>query len=197
MPFDPIRSAIRQHPGLGQAEPPPAPKQAAVALVMRPASHGGLPDLLMIKRAEAKGDPWSGHMAFPGGRREAVDSDLLHTARRETLEELGLNLDQADPLGPLNPIVTPKLLPRPTMVVRPYAFGLQHVPPLQPNREVASTHWFNLARLLDGEGRATFPYTWKSAPIQLPCVRLDGCFIWGLSLRVIDDLLHRVRQQDP
>ena len=65
--------------------------QAAVSVVIR--GRGEL-DFLLIKRARSERDPWSGHMALPGGRRDDSDGDLLHTARRETLEETGVDLDR-------------------------------------------------------------------------------------------------------
>ena len=64
----------------------PSGGRAAVALVLR--ENAGDPEILLIRRAERKGDPWSGHMAFPGGREDARDESLLETALRETREEL-------------------------------------------------------------------------------------------------------------
>ncbi|MCB9761239.1 MAG: CoA pyrophosphatase [Alphaproteobacteria bacterium] len=194
MPFDPIRRAIAAHPHapLRQEDV----REAAVALVLRPTAAGGLPELLMIKRAEHPGDPWSGHMAFPGGRRDPEDADPLATALRETREELGLDLSGATRLGPLSPIRTPRVRTHiPALRVYSYTFGLPELPPLYPNDEVDSVHWFGVDRLLSNEGRATFPYTWRGEPLTMPCVRLDGCFIWGLSLRMIDDLLARMRRE--
>ena len=68
--------------------------EAAVALILLPTSDGDL-EALFIKRAEVEGDPWSGQMAFPGGRRDPVDDDLLATAARATLEETGIDLARA------------------------------------------------------------------------------------------------------
>ena len=84
------------------ADPAPLPGgtvDAAVALILR-----ALPDdleLLLIKRARDPRDPWSGHMALPGGRRDAADPDLASTAVRETLEETGVELTRDPPTTPL------------------------------------------------------------------------------------------------
>ena len=51
-------------------------------LVLAAGGFDGEPELLMIKRAEAEGDPWSGHIACPGGRMEPGDRDLAVTAVR-------------------------------------------------------------------------------------------------------------------
>ncbi len=168
---------------------PPPRGRAAVAVVLRP-RPAQWPEMLMIKRSEHEGDPWSGHMAFPGGRQDPEDPSLIATAVRETREELALDLAPAQRLGALAPVYSPRVAP---LRVDAWTFWLDRVPPLDPNEEVASTHWFGLDRLLLYEGRATFPFTWKGQKIAMPCYRLDGCFIWGMSLRLIDDLLDRLR----
>jgi 8-oxo-dGTP pyrophosphatase MutT (NUDIX family) len=95
--------------------------QASVALVLR--AREPL-DLLLIKRAKSERDPWSGHMALPGGRRDESDGDLLRTAVRETLEETGLDLQRAGkPLGRLDDGApsSPRL---PELTITPYVFGV-------------------------------------------------------------------------
>jgi ADP-ribose pyrophosphatase YjhB (NUDIX family) len=64
--------------------------RAAVALVIAP--DGDDLAALLIERAQHPLDPWSGHMAFPGGRHDAADPSLERTAIRETLEEVGIDL---------------------------------------------------------------------------------------------------------
>ena len=76
----------------------PSTRQAAVAIILRERVREGVrsgtnvTDLLFIRRAEKNGDPWSGHMAFPGGHIESSDTSLLDAAIRETREEIGLDL---------------------------------------------------------------------------------------------------------
>lgn len=174
---------------------PEVPRRASVAVVVYPAPGQPWPELLMIRRSDKAGDPWSGHMAFPGGRADPQDPDLLHTAMRESQEELGLDLRGAQVLGSLDAMHTPTFRTSPQLAVQPWVFALPALPPLRPNGEVASVHTFNLGRLLAREGRGEFPYTWQGQALQLPCVTLDGCFIWGLSLRVIDDLIERLEAE--
>ena len=75
--------------------------RAAVAVVLR-AGEDRRPEVLFIKRAQHPGDPWSGHMAFPGGRIDLTDATIQSAAERETLEEVGLSLDAAESLGRLD-----------------------------------------------------------------------------------------------
>lgn len=159
--------------------------RAAVAM----AFHDG--HMLMIKRSEREGDPWSGHMAFPGGKEEDQDAGPVETATREAHEELRLELVGASLLGEVTPLRTPFKAKGKVHYVHGYVFDLPEAPGLVPNGEVQSTHWFELDRLLRGEGRGSFE--WRGW--EMPSVTLDGCFIWGMSLRMIDDLLDRIRAE--
>src|SRR5213596_3679172 len=81
---------LDKRPGL-TIQPQGPTRFAAILLLLRMGEHGD-PELLMIKRADAEGDPWSGHIACPGGRMEPGDHDLEQTAIRETWEETGVDL---------------------------------------------------------------------------------------------------------
>ena len=65
-----IHAVLRDHQPQ-QVTPKASTRQAAVAIVMREHTDG--PQLLFIKRADKEGDPWSGHMAFPGGLMDRGD----------------------------------------------------------------------------------------------------------------------------
>jgi len=160
---------------------------AAVAVLIRP--NG---DILFIQRAEHEDDPWSGHMALPGGRIDPEDSDSEAAARREVLEEVGVDVSTAFLLGSLDQVASPDLAPR--VCVTPYVFSLAEDPEISmDSREVAAVHWFALSRFLAGEGRGEFPYTYRGQDYELPRVDLDGRRIWGMTLRIVDDLLARLQ----
>ena len=128
MAFELISRALRgtTRPPLPELGPV---RRAAVALVFRD-SPGRWPQLLMIKRADRPGDPWSGHMAFPGGRVEQDENDA-QAAIRESEEELGLRLEGAHRLGTLRPVIGPRLRKdKPTVHVQPFVFWVQGSPPL-------------------------------------------------------------------
>ena len=160
--------------------------QAAVAVVIRPNL-----DVLFIRRAVHEGDPWSGHMALPGGRRDPSDPSLDAVARRETREEVGVDLRTATRLGRLDDLASPGRTPG--MVVSPFVYTLDADPQVTIDpAEVAAHYWFNLQRLVDGEGRSTFRYIHEGRPVDLPCVDLDGQRIWGITLGIVDDLVGRL-----
>ena len=163
----------------------PTGREASVAAVVLPTL-----ELLFIRRAEHPGDPWSGHVAFPGGKQEPSDPSARAAAIRETHEEVGLDLSTATFLGALDEIATFNQLPR--MVIRPFVFFLDAPPRLAPNEEVRSTHPLAISRLLAGEGRGEFTLKWGGRDVQLPCVDFDGVRLWGLTLQVVDGLLHRI-----
>ncbi len=169
---------------------PPGATRAAVAVVMGP-DH----DLLFIHRAVREGDVWSGHMAFPGGREEPHDATLLATAVRETAEELGLDLSDARCLGALSALHSPRNTPGHQLQVVPWVFEVANWPELRPNAEVASVVRFPFSRFLSREARGTFHYNWQGADIELPCVRLDGTLLWGMTLRMVDELIERVEAE--
>jgi 8-oxo-dGTP pyrophosphatase MutT (NUDIX family) len=162
--------------------------RAAVALVLRDVAEGGL-ELLFILRAEHEKDPWSGHVGFPGGRAEPGDPGLEATAVRETLEETGLDLARdGKPLGALDE-VRALARGRPVdLVIAPFVFRLRRRLEGVPNHEVVSLHWLPLDRLLSAEARSTLPYPHEGAVLDLPCLRVDGLVIWGLTHRMFESL---------
>ena len=162
--------------------------RAAVALVFRDGAQGGL-ELLFIRRAEHERDPWSGHMGFPGGRREPGDPDLEATAVRETLEETSLDLaGDGERLGALDEV---KALARGRpvdLVIAPFVFRLRRRLDGAASHEVVSLHWLPLERLLAPGTRSTLQYQYEETVLELPCLRIDGLVIWGLTHRMFESL---------
>lgn len=163
-------------------------KRAAVAMILREVA--GKAEILMIKRAEHPGDPWSGHMAFPGGRMERSDRHGLDVARRETAEEIGLQLREQEPcIGRLSEIMTHFQLRRRAMVVSPFVFRLDREVEFTPNYEVSEVVWVPLSFLMDPNNRERMVWLRGKVEIPLPCYMYQGRRIWGLSLMMLGELL--------
>jgi 8-oxo-dGTP pyrophosphatase MutT (NUDIX family) len=159
-------------------------REAAVALLLLPD-----PDrILLIRRALREGDPWSGQIALPGGRREPGDADLLHTAIRETFEETGVTLPAArlaatlDDLAPTTPVLPP-------IVVRPFAFHLDHEPAIMVNAEVAEAVWVPLTQLSDPAIRRPAELTVAGAQRVVTGYHLPAGLLWGMTERILAPVL--------
>lgn len=180
---------------LGASADPAGPldsttKWAAVAVIVAPEPEA----VLLIRRAERAGDPWSGHIGLPGGRLDPADPDLQHTALRETFEEVGWQLDPSQSLGTL-PDVWPRTpLPR-IIVVRPYVFAADHRPDLVLSDEVAEAFWVPIDQLRD-------PAIYRETMIDLrgerrgfPAFHIGEHVVWGLTERILTPLLSLVSGQ--
>lgn len=174
---------------------PAAETQAAVAAILRERDPAQGAEVLLIRRAERQGDPWSGHMAFPGGRREPGDADLLATALRETREEIGLDLRVgAQLLGRLDDLEARSRGRRLGMPITPFVFELQGDPPLALEAgEVAEALWTPLLPLFRGEARATYPYELGELRLELPGYRVGDRVVWGLTYQMLETLFQLVR----
>ena len=165
---------------------------AAVAVVLRPRDDST--EVLLIERAESKGDPWSGHMALPGGRHEARDRTLLETAVRETFEETAIELNSCGrALGRLE-VVEPESVHLARLSVLPLVFAVPAGTVAgQPSPEVAHTFWTPLDRLLDPRNQSAYHRRAAGGTLSFPAIALEGRLVWGLTRRILNDLLARLR----
>ncbi len=176
-----IRKHVSQHdPTL--AEPGGEVAEAAVAVILHEPPGGG-PELLFIERAVREGDPWSGQMAFPGGRREASDPHLEYTASRETLEEVGVELGA--PIGRLDDFSGSRAARPTAILVAPYVYEVAERPELTPNREVNSTVWVPLAWILSPESAVQYQFQREEYGGTFPAVRYGRYTVWGLTYRIL------------
>lgn len=179
-----------------EAPPEPLPsKRAAVAISLRSGASG--PEILMIQRAVREGDPWSGHMGFPGGRKDASDVTDLACAKRETLEEIGFDLDAHGHLVcQLSDVNTGWRADRPEMLVAPFIFSVDTVPTFELNHEVDDTVWVPLSFLLNDENRGRHQWDWRGEVLESDAFVYKGHLIWGLSLIMIDELLEIIANRE-
>ncbi len=170
--------------------------RAGVAAVVRGVADGV--EALFIHRAEHPDDPWSGHMAFPGGRMDPGDADPLAAAVRETREELALDLEQHGRLmGRLSDVpAVGRGRPLP-LVIEPYVFELFGEPALVPNHEVEAVVWVPIAFLLDRSNRSTVGWRHGGMTIPLPCYEFEGHVIWGLTFGMVDELVGLLEGGEP
>jgi 8-oxo-dGTP pyrophosphatase MutT (NUDIX family) len=167
--------------------PAEAARHAAVAMVLR--QRAGRPEVLFIERAERPGDPWSGHMAFPGGRVGPGDASPRYTAERETAEEVGVALADAELLGQLDDQEGRQGGRAANLVISAYVYHLEKPPPLRPNHEVREAFWFPVPDLVD-PGRQV-DYTWALVPgaPRYPGIRVGDPrrhVVWGLTYRFLE-----------
>jgi len=187
MTIDTIQERLAEHQpvvvdGTGYAH-------AAVAIVLREGDSG--PEFIVIHRAHRRGDPWSGHMALPGGRAQRGDPDLFATAVRETREEVGVDLDRCGRLlGHLDDLRAIGRGRPLDLVIRPFVSAVHGPVTLTPNtREVQSAFWVPLASLRRHEARGTYRHTMHGQQIEHPAFVYDGHTIWGLTHRILTGFL--------
>jgi 8-oxo-dGTP pyrophosphatase MutT (NUDIX family) len=166
-------------------------KQAAVTLILRESS--GTTEALIIKRAEFEGDPWSGHLALPGGRAEAQDDDLLATAARETREEIGVELLDKDGsrelfIGQL-PLIAPRNPGLPKIEITPLVALAPPNLAMQLSDEVESAFWVSINQLKREGASATYFLRYQDLIIKRPAYLTESGLIWGITERILTSFL--------
>lgn len=163
-------------------------RRAAVALILRPAiSEEDSPEALFVRRAEVPGDPWSGHVALPGGRMDPDDADLRDTARRETREETALELRREDILGRLHDL-HPRSRHLPSICVTPFVAWLPGRSEVRVNHELTGYLWVPVPVLSDPAHRFTYVRPEPSRR-EFPAIDYGGDVIWGLTFGILEDFL--------
>jgi 8-oxo-dGTP pyrophosphatase MutT (NUDIX family) len=185
-----LAAALRLHPGVA-AQPEEPVRYAAVLLALRLGDHGE-PELLMIKRAEAEGDPWSGHIACPGGRMEPGDHDLEQTAIRETWEETGIDIArEGEILGTLDDVY-PRTPTLPPLVIRPFVGVVRSDVRIIASPEVAEAFWVPLPALRERASWGMGLVRVRDQEEMRPTFRHGPYTVWGLTERVLRQFLERL-----
>jgi 8-oxo-dGTP pyrophosphatase MutT (NUDIX family) len=191
-----ISSRLARLAGPPDPPPPLEGRHAAVAAVLREPAPGEGVELLLIKRAEHPDDPWSGHMALPGGRHDEGDRSLVATATRETLEEVGIDLvAQGSLLGQLETVEAIARGRRTGLTITPFVFALHGATTLRfDEHEVAEALWAPLAPLALGEAAGVYPYRHDDVVYELPCFRVGERIVWGLTYRMLQLFFEALRE---
>lgn len=181
-----IRHALADHaPDTSASER--AGNHAAVAMILRERESDV--EALFIQRSERLGDPWSGHMAFPGGRRQREDDSLMAAAIRETKEEVGLSLDGEQLIGRIDDLGEGRIA-KFDLSVSCFVFEAPEAVELRFNHEVADAVWIPLTYLSRRENVES--YFFDLDPLNRPfySFRYDGYVVWGLTYRLVVSFFH-------
>lgn len=149
---------------------------AAVALLLKSVNQDL--EVLFVKRTENLSDPWSGQIAFPGGKRDRKDQDIKQTVVRETLEETNINLTyRCHFLGVLENM---RSTVKPKMLVTPFVILLNHEPTIVLNEELEAYVWVFLKKLRECKGTAKLSFG------EVPAYLVERNVIWGLTYRILE-----------
>lgn len=190
-----IRTALTAQPV--DVEPLiPGQNRAAVAIVLA-GPEGGL-RMCFIRRAKREGDPWSGHMAFPGGRASKEDPTAQAVAERETHEEVGLQLRGEQFIAPLAELPV-RLAGRPTgMTLSSFVYYIGPEPALlAPNDEVAGAFWVDLEHLWNPANGTHYRLQREGVDMVFPAIRFQDTVIWGLTFRLLTQFSSNVNHPLP
>ncbi len=193
--LDRIRRALAAHEPVALAAE--GRRQAAVALVLR--GEPARAALLFIERARREGDPWSGHMAFPGGRIEPDDESTRRAAERETREEVGLGLEDAERLGRLDDLQGHHVAGVPELVISAFVYHVSKPMELVPNHEVSQAFWFPVSSLLEDERHVDYASA-QVAGVRFPGIQVgepERHVVWGLTYRFLEEFLRIVGRPLP
>lgn len=155
--------------------------EAAVAMLLSQAEAGLR--VLLVKRAVNPSDPWSGHMALPGGRRCPEDHSIMETVVRETIEETGIDISQFLFLGTLN-VVTSNVAP--DLEILPFVVLSEETPKVTLTKELCSYFWVSLEQLKRSKGRG------RAHQRNVPAYLVQNEVVWGLTYRMLNNLLDLV-----
>jgi 8-oxo-dGTP pyrophosphatase MutT (NUDIX family) len=185
-----LRAALARH-NATPGPPDSSLSEAAVLLALRTTDPL---ELLLIQRAEKEGDPWSGHMALPGGRREPHDAGLLATALRETHEETAILVPPTDVIGALKE-VRPSYRRRFSILIAPFVAvvppGTRAVP---SPAEVETALWVPLSHLASDSAVDEILIELEEGSTTFPALSYQDYVIWGLTHRIITGFVDIARE---
>ncbi len=169
------------------AQQPGGRTRASVAMIL----HQGADDLeiLFIQRAAHELDPWSGHIAFPGGKLEEGEREC-QAARRETYEEIGIDLEQERYLGRLSDIFGANLPVRVSCCL--FGVDRERFHPVL-NEEVRDLFWVSLSDLRDPERHLQSSVAFEEKRFEVPAIRFpidDKPVLWGITYRLVMQFLY-------
>ncbi|MEH6575930.1 MAG: CoA pyrophosphatase [Amphritea sp.] len=127
-----------------------------------------------------------GEIAFPGGKRDAEDRDLLFTALREAEEEVGLSPSEVEVLGPLGQVMS-----KHNLRVTPFVGVISADTELVPNLdELDRVFKVPLSFFLEDHRHHTDAILFKGKTHYVPAYEFEGNIIWGLTAYMLIEMLN-------
>jgi 8-oxo-dGTP pyrophosphatase MutT (NUDIX family) len=148
---------------------------------------------ILIERVQESG-PHSGQIAFPGGRRENSDFDLIDTALREADEEIGIKVARESIIGKLTKVE----IPVSGFSVLPIVCNIDFIPNLKRcENEVDSIIIIDILELLKSKAHRNIIV--RDSEIEVPCYIFENKIIWGATAMVLsefEEIINRITKSD-
>ena len=187
-----VTAALASRPGR-LAETDGDPRRAAVVALLRVTPEGTV-EILLIERAVHEGDPWSGHVALPGGRHDPSDATLQDTATREVLEETAIDvvthgtiLGTLDELRPRTPVLPP-------IIVTPFVAVVRGDVSIGPSDEVADAFWVPWSMVVDPSVSRESTVRARGTEWTVPSYVIGRHVVWGMTERILRNLSEIMRE---
>ena len=162
-------------------------KRYPEAAVLVPITRSDEPEVVLTLRASGL-STHGGEVAFPGGRRDPEDADLIETALREAEEEIGLPPGLVEVIGPLSTLVS-----RHGIQVTPYVGLVPDFVEYKPNDgEIAAVFAVPLAFFRDDPRETTHRIDYLGRSWYVPSYRYGEYKIWGLTAIMLVELVNLV-----
>ncbi|SDV03526.1 CoA pyrophosphatase [Pseudomonas mucidolens] len=155
------------------------------AAVLVPITRSDEPELILTLRASGL-STHGGEVAFPGGRRDPEDPDLVFTALREAEEEIGLPPGLVEVIGPLSPLISLH-----GIRVTPYVGVVpDYVEYLANDAEIAAVFNVPLEFFRQDPREHTHRIDYQGRSWYVPSYRFGEYKIWGLTAIMIVELIN-------
>ena len=143
--------------------------------------------ILFVKRVERLSDPWSGQIAFPGGKKETKDSNLKDTVIRETFEETNIKLDEDNLIGVLEAIDSGhfsniKILSFISLLKGPQIIKLN-------KKELDNYFWYSYKKILNN--RSLVEINSKKEPAYI----LGDAIVWGITYKILREFCEIIEKE--
>ncbi len=182
-------SAIRENQMMKFASSSSPMDAAVLILLYKKGDDWHIP---FIKRAEDK-YAHSGQISLPGGKSETYDTNLQHTALRETEEEIGISQRDIELIGNL----TSLYIPPSNFNVAPFAgiFTGKEIKFIPEKSEVDYVIEISVKELMNPQNLTCRDFNVKDLHFSTPCFNIRGDIIWGATAMIINEFLSITNKQ--